>query len=329
MSQHDESPSFSLDLCLDAVSALGGEHTASILGQAVQAVADEATAPISLIDAIAALGGEHTKSILGQALIAVANEEVETPTNLTDAIQDLGGVYTKSVLGQALIAFANEEKKATNLTAQWLATHGRDIRQMLVNHVAYKLQTSQKISVVEDHVQTFLLRIVERDTLAPYLRAGKTPQASVLRIWAYQSACTEMRGWGVDASLRTSRGAKTNRDLMADAGKLPMTAIHSGESAIERRYEVENGKVVSDLWDPNTRSAEDNMISGETLERARELVLRKIAGAGPRYAALFEALTDGGKRSGLASKAGVSRNRMVTMLARIREVLRDEDVLQA
>jgi hypothetical protein len=180
---------------------------------------------------------------------------------------------------------------------------------------------------VEDHVQTFLCRLVEKDTLAPHLAAGKTPQPSVLRIWCYQSACTEMRGWGVDASLRTSRGAKTNRDRMADAGKREVVAIHSTESCVERRYEVENGEVVTDIHDPYARNAEEDMISEEAFERARALVLKKIAGAGPRYARLLESLLDGAKRRDLARETGVSANRMATMLSRIREVLRNDETL--
>lgn len=308
MSRQHESFSFSIDLCRDALTAFGGEHTQSTLGLAFKEflAAEEASTTVEGVQE--SLGGVYTASTLGQAFITV--EQVARH------FEDQSKPEPKA-------------KAKVNLTARWLTTHGREVRAMLVEHLTHKLQTSRRVGVVEDHVQTFLCRLVERDTLAPHLEAGKTPQASVLRIWAYQSACTEMRGWGVDASLRTSRGAKTNRDRQADAGKLPVVAITSPETVIERRYEVENGEVVSDLYNPHTNSAEDELISAETLERARALVLRKIAGAGPRYAALFDALVDGGKRSDLASDAGVSRNRMASMLSRIREVLRDDDTLSS
>lgn len=215
-----------------------------------------------------------------------------------------------------------------SLTSQWLERHGKATRAMLIEHLSHKLPTSRRVRVIEDHVQTFLCRLVEKDTLGPYLAAGKNIQPSVLRIWAYQSACTEMRGWGVDASLRKSRGAKTNRDRLADAGKLPQVVIQSHESVMEcRRYEVENGEVVTDLHDPYARSVEDDMISAETMENALALVRRKISGAGPRYASLLAELIDGEKSKGLAKDAGVSRARMAAMISRIREVLRDENLL--
>jgi len=279
---------------------------------------------------IETLGGQHTTSTYGQALQSIADEiEADAaPVSIGDALTALGGRHTTSVLGQALLALADEGKpRKGNLTSQWLAANGRKTHQMLIEHLANRLQTSRQISVIEDHVQTFLCRLVERDQLASFLEAGKPIQPSVLRVWAYQSACTEMRGWGVDASLRQSRGAKTHRDRQADAGKLPMVAIHSTECAVEHRYEVENGEVTSEIYSPNTMSAEEALISAETMARARALVLRKIAGAGPRYAALFDALVDGDKRTPLASEAGVSRNRMASMLSRIREVLRNDDTL--
>lgn len=274
-------------------------------------------------DCVLALFGRHGVSPLAEAV----RESVDEAPTGESVLTMLGGPHTSSILGCAVRECLPAPEVKSNLTSAWLGKNGREVRRMLVEHLTHKLQTSRRISVIEDHVQAFLLRLVERDTLRPVLAEGKEPQASVLRIWAYQSACTELRGWGVDAALRTSRGAKTNRDRLAESGKLPTVVVTSEEAAIERRYEVENGEVVSDIYDPHARSAEDEMVSAETMERARSLVLRKIAGAGPRYAALFDALVDGSKRADLASEAGVSRNRMASMLARIREVLRDEDSL--
>jgi hypothetical protein len=311
MSQEHGELSF-LDDLRAVIQTLGGRHAASGFCQELVAIADEVEQEIHE-SAIAAFGGRHTTNPLGQALVAMVDNTPLPEEHKPKVVKTLEAPKPRKV----------------NLTAQWLASNGTKTRRMLVDYLGQKLQTSRQIDVVEDHVQTFLCRLVEKDQLAPYLELGKPIQPGVLRVWAYQSACTEIRGWGVDASLRQSRGAKTHRDRQADAGKLPVVAIHSTESAVERRYEVENGEVVSDLFDPHAEDAEDALVSAETLERAREVVLRKIAGAGPRYAALFDALVDGGKRATLASEAGVSRNRMASMLSRIREVLRDDDTLSA
>jgi hypothetical protein len=229
--------------------------------------------------------------------------------------------YVQSDLGKAVFKAIDRR----NLTSRWIAEH-HDLGPILVQHLICKLEMSRRMGVIKDHVQVFLLRLIERDTLAPYLMAGKKVQIGVLRVWAYHSACTEMRSWGVDASLRTSRGAKTNRDRMADAGKLPTVVIHSVDSVIERRYEIEDGEFVGELYNPNLQSAEDKIISAETIENARSLILRKM-GNGAKYMALFDAALDGEKRTGLAAQAGVSRSQMAVMLTKIREFLRKEDVI--
>lgn len=216
-------------------------------------------------------------------------------------------------------ASENSAPASENLTSRWLAKNGPGTRTMLVDHLTRKLPTSRRVSVVEDHVQTFLLRLVERDTLGPFLREGKRIQPSVLRVWAYQSACTEMRGWGVDASLRKSRGAKTNRDRLADAGKLPQVVIQSPEAVVERRYEVENGEVVTDTHDPSARSVEDNVISSELFGQALSLLQASPEETDARLRTLLSSLG--------RSPKDLSRTQIAAMRERLREVLRDESLL--
>lgn len=207
-----------------------------------------------------------------------------------------------------------------NLTSQWLAKNGASIRSMLVEHLSHKLPTSRRIAVIEDHVHEFLKRLIEKDTLASYLAVGKPPQPSVLRIWVYQSACTEMRGWGVDASLRKSRGAKTNRDRLADAGKMPQVVVQSSEAIVERRYEVENGEFVTDLHDPNAASVEDTMARGDLSNLVREMLAnRKNRSA--NYKALVEALVSDEKQAALALQLGMTPEGMSSILNRLRDVV--------
>jgi hypothetical protein len=254
-----------------------------------------------------------------------------TPESFWAAMEETRAICAGSKSGAHWAKQLEERREAIergakgNLTSQWLAKNGREIREMLIEHLSHKLPISRRISVVEDHVQTFLARLVERDTLGEHLAAGRVPQQSVLRIWAYQTACTDMRGWGVDASLRKSRGAKTNRDRQADAGERPPVVVQSATALIEvRRFEVENGEVVTELHDPNAVSIEDHLASNDLMDLARNM-LSSRKNRGSKYRALVESLfANDEQRASLALKLGASREQLNSILARLREVVREE-----
>lgn len=145
----------------------------------------------------------------GSSVCAAAREVLATD----DVLRDLSGC--RSELARAATAVARGDTESPSLTAQWMRDNYARIYPMLVQHLTNKMPRSRDLSVIEDHVQTALARMIERDTLAPFLRDGKSVKPSVLRVWAYQSASTELRRWGVDASLRKTRGAKTAREVKA------------------------------------------------------------------------------------------------------------------
>lgn len=304
----------SADLYLEVCQAFN-HHSISPYGKALL------EPDVSLVEPtlLEILGGSHTQ--MGQALLDHPDESNRPPeerdeTSFTEATATLGGSRTN--LGRALLSREN----TVNITTQWLDANGVEVTQMLIKHLSIKLKTSRKIHLIEDHVQVFLIRIMERDTLAPYIKSGKNPTFNVLKIWAYQSACTEMRGWGVDADLRTSRGAKTNRDQLVERGKLPAVVIHTGDSVVERRYEIENGEYVGDLYNPHARNVEAELISAETLRASRALIRRKLARTNPHCETLFNAMLEGEKQVDIAEAHGLSRSQAGVLISQIREVLR-------
>jgi hypothetical protein len=246
------------------------------------------------------------------------DESVSFSVSVREAVDALGGERTVSPLGQALLAVRDEESGRFNLTSDWLSTHGPRVRSMLVSYLEGKLTTSRRLDVVEDHVQTFLCRLVERDTLRPYLMEGKEPSPSVLRIWVYQSAATEMRGWGVDASLRAARGAKTNRDRLVDAGKKPEAPVIHVETIREVVSVSDSGDVSSDYYDPKSSSPEESMADRQLIEVYRRRISEKLSA---RYAAVFDSLLEGAKRRDVAEEHGLTAGQVTAMIARIREVV--------
>jgi hypothetical protein len=248
------------------------------------------------------------------------DESLSFSVSVVEAVDALGGEYTASPLGRAVLAVRDEESARPNLTAGWLKTHGPRVRVMLVSFLTAKLTTSRRMDLIEDHVQTFLCRLVERDTLRDHLVEGKEPSPSVLRIWLMQSAATELRGWGVDASLRVSRGAKTNRDRLVDAGKKVAAPVIHESPVVEISSFYENGDVYTDYFDPKATSPEGAAIDLQMIEVYRRRIREKLT---ERHAALFDSLVEGAKRREVAEEQGLTTGQVTAMLARIREVVTD------
>lgn len=181
----------------------------------------------------------------------------------------------RSELALAALAVARDEPDPpveVNLTARWVEENYSRIYPMLVDHLTGKMPLSRDLSVIEDHVQTVLTRLVERDTLAPFLRDKKTVKLSVLRIWAYQSASTELRRWGVDASLRASRGAKTAREIQA--GKA-WRVVQSASPFREVVQEISQGtETVEEQYNPSAESPEDAVSRKSRVELVRDHLVR-------------------------------------------------------
>lgn len=246
------------------------------------------------------------------------DESVSFSVSVDEAIEALGGEHTTSPLGRAIVAL-RDEGKGPNLTSGWLKTHGVRVRSMLVSFLTGKLTTSRRMDLIEDHVQTFLCRLVERDTLRDHLVEGKEPSPSVLRIWLMQSAATELRGWGTDASLRSSRGAKTHRDRLVDAGKKVAAPVVHANPVREVASVSDSGDVSSDYFDGKA-SPEDAMADRQMIEVYRRRIREKL---NERHAAVFDSLLEGAKRREVAEEQGLTTAQVAVMISQIREVVAD------
>jgi len=213
----------------------------------------------------------------GSAVCAAAREVIAA-----DTVEHAFG-QCRNALACAAIAVARGEEipapqvreeppaPQVNLTARWMQEHYTSVFAMLVEHLTLKMPRSRELAVVEDHVQTVLTRLVERDTLAPFLRDGKSVKPSVLRIWAYQSASTELRRWGADASTRMTRGAKTSREVKAGKEwRVPQSASPVREVAREREDTI----TTPDLHDPSEASPEDAVARRSRVDLVRRHLAR-------------------------------------------------------
>lgn len=213
------------------------------------------------------------------ALQALAPKEDVEETSLSRTIRTL-----TSVLGER--APANPFpvitlRRGPNLTEQWIQKNWTHVAPGIETFLREHLTISSSIHVLQDHVQAFALKLIEKDTLAPYVARGEKINPSVLKIWAYQTACSEIRGWGVDASLRASRGAMTTRNREAmESGTVVMKDY--GHTIKEVRKIKDNAELdpTVDYWDPVSRTAEDDLIYRETLREVEDMVRAKSSTQG-------------------------------------------------
>lgn len=196
----------------------------------------------------------------------------------------------------------------TNHTAQWLKG-SPEVYRVLVKHLSAKMQRSRDLGVVEDHVQTFLTRLIEKDTLAPFVLGGKTVRLSVLRVWAYQSASTELRRWGGDGSLRVSRGAKTAREVQAGGSWHP---VQSASAAREVLWEDGSAK---DLYDPSAPTPEESASRNSRVDEVRRALVRM---GQPHLVPVVDGLLEGRSLTEIQETYGVTRDQITKVLQGIR-----------
>jgi len=215
---------------------------------------------------------------LAQAAVAAA-WETQYGDPIEESLCHFQGYQTRSTpLAEAIGDLATEawgifDGTPANLTAEWMKTHYHEVFTILVQHLNAKMTRSRDLGVVEDHVQRLITRLIERDQLSPLLTKGENPKLSVLRVWAYQSACTELRRWGVDASLRASRSAKTSREVQQ--GK-SWRVIQSAETAREAPHQLDVGgtEASPDLYDPAASTPEDIIARKSRVAMVRKALMR-------------------------------------------------------
>ena len=264
-------------------------------------------------EVLEALGGPMAVNGLSVAL-------QDPPATAAEVLEALGGPCAVNGLACALREILRPVRTGPNATAQWLAKNWASLRPKLIAHLENKLRTSRAINVIEDHVQEFVVKLIRGDVLAEHLASGKKVLDSVLRVWVFQAACTEFRGWGTDASLRETRGALTARER---AGV--HMAVQSSDPAKEvcsPRDIGDPSETTRDLYDPSEGSAETWLLLRERVETHRRTIQKAVpAGSAERYMTVVDAILSGMPRRELASHTGIEPHRINAMFSRMREII--------
>ena len=285
-------------------------------GLRLQGQPTENTLPISTLDSI------NSRSFVGgNNLVTGAVLEVQAG----DAAMALHGAGSHKHLARAIEAVVNFATTpapipATNRTAEWMKAHGKLAFESITKFLNGKMVRSKELGVVEDHIQTLFTRLIERDTLSQFLAEGRTVKMSVLRVWAYQSACTELRRWGVDAALRATRNAKTSREVQQGVGFRQIQSPNAARQVTRnRQHSTQNGTMNLapnfDLYDPSAPSPEESASRNSRVDEVRRALVRM---GQPHLVPVVDGLLEGRSLTEIQETYGVTRDQITKVLQGIR-----------
>lgn len=111
-----------------------------------------------------------------------------------------------------------------NATSRWLDANYCKIQPVLAAAILRKLPVSASAGLTEDHVNNYIVRMIERDALAERIQAGLTITASHVATYAVRSAYTDIRGMATDPVTRIMLGARTEQERKRSKDEALMTA---------------------------------------------------------------------------------------------------------
>ena len=102
-----------------------------------------------------------------------------------------------------------KDPDAVNLTLQWFETEWPKMEKDVIRRLSQskQLNRSTDMLLIEDHVHSYILRALRNNSFYKDLKAGNHIPPSKIITYILNSAYTEMRGWGKDASCVAIRGA--------------------------------------------------------------------------------------------------------------------------
>jgi hypothetical protein len=249
-------------------------------------------------------------------------------------LEDLTPEEISTIHGRVTNEFEAEFcPRGRNLTAEWLGEMfsvpggmtKSPLYASIVKTVASKLPVSAASDMVEDHVQQFLLRLMDRDSLHDRIRSGQNITVSHLSTYAVRSACSDIRSMGTNPVCREIYGARTETERLkaklngTDDGrrwkiKDPRVSFHKDEEGLsavleiadEARVEVADVEAFEVFW-----------------VRMEKALKWRVPGAWPRYAKILRMKLEGGTTKEIANEMGVSTSRTTTMLSVARKILRE------
>lgn len=211
--------------------------------------------------------------------------------SLLASMDEFANTLRESLLSS--LASLVEESEGTNMTNQWLTDKFDEVYNSVCGFLRKKLPQSWAMDLVEDHAMNFVTNLIDKDTLRKTLIKRMEPNLPQMCFWAYQNSITDIRRWGSDASLRSSRGAQTQCQVR-DRENLTLTV------QVEEEYEEPGlAPCVGGLEQEDFEKTREYMI--ETLSKhVRGSRLK-------RYVTVMDGLMDGERVSDIAAREDIPR----------------------
>jgi len=115
---------------------------------------------------------------------------------------------------------APSKPRTPNATSKWLSKHLAPARgssesplmQMMRGALRKHLPLSAQCDLIDDHIQTFMERVIRRDSFAKALETPEGLPYSKVATYCVHSGCSDVRGMGVEPVCRELLGARTERE---------------------------------------------------------------------------------------------------------------------
>lgn len=138
-------------------------------------------------------------------------------------LTELGVESAKALLPKPAPKPKRASNPNRNLTAEWLTEHltpepgqsESDLHRRIRFTLAKKCRLSASRDMLDDHVNQFVVRLIQRDGLRKKLEAGEKIHYSTIATYAVNSAFTDIRDFGTDPVTREGYGARTPKERQA------------------------------------------------------------------------------------------------------------------
>jgi len=170
-----------------------------------------------------------------------------------------------------------------NETARWLGENFDRLYGRATLHLRRKMPRSEQFDKIDDHMMSWIDRVIQRDGLRSRIEAGRSIAPSQVCAWARRGAYTDIRNQGREIVCRVFHGALTpkevkERDNVNWIEEVVPRTINESELLAHNQYAAHSeDDFVSDtiecLMDEHeTAKVEDTVADQESLEHCLQLV---------------------------------------------------------
>jgi hypothetical protein len=141
-----------------------------------------------------------------------------------------------------------------NETSIWLSDNASELHKYLSKNLPKTLKMSATLGSIDDHIQTFFVKIITNNALNPHIKANKRISFSMLNAWAIRSAYSEFTTMGQEPVERVMRNAKTETELNLEKLNKREESLNFDNSNITTSPGLGVEILLQNTWDSDSTS---------------------------------------------------------------------------